>query len=222
MTDTPDKAHDAGDDEALLQRLRRAAEGDGEGWQELVEAYRPRLQRMVALRIDRRMQRRVNASDIVQEAYLEAARHLAEYVQNPKMPLYLWLRGITGNKLLEIHRHHLGFKMRDAARDVALDGGAGMQSNSGAVAAALAGDHTSPSMAAARREMKRLLEEALDSLDPLDREVLALRHYEHLSNSEVASLLGLETSAASKRYVRALKRLRGVLAPHADGPAKED
>lgn len=213
MTDPSNSVE--GDDD-LLARLRRAAEGDDRGWQEVIEPYRARLQRMVALRIDRRMQRRVNASDIVQEAYLEAAEHLAEYLENPKMPLYLWLRGITGNKLLEVHRHHLGFKMRDAARDVALEGGGGLHSNSRAVAAALAGDNTSPSVAATRREMKRLLEQALDSLDPLDREVLALRHYEHLSNSEVAQLLGIEPSAASKRYIRALKRLKGILAPRCD------
>ncbi|MEQ8786176.1 MAG: sigma-70 family RNA polymerase sigma factor [Pirellulaceae bacterium] len=213
MSETPPTA---AVDEEILARLRLAAEGDSQPWQELVEAHRPRLQRMVALRIDRRMQRRASASDIVQEAYLEAAEHLGEYLKNPKMPLYLWLRGITGNKLLELHRHHLGFKMRDAARDVALDGGGGMHSNSRAVAAALAGDNTSPSMAAARREMKHLLEEALDSLDPLDREVLALRHYEHLTNGEVAQVLGIDTSAASKRYVRALRRLKGILAPGAD------
>jgi RNA polymerase sigma-70 factor (ECF subfamily) len=207
------------DDE--LQLIRRASEGDDQGWRELVDRYRGRLQRMVALRIDRRMQRRLNASDIVQEAYLEAAKHLAEYVQDPKMPLYLWLRGITGNKLLELHRHHLGFKMRDAKRDIGLDGGGdGMQSNSRAVAAALAADNTSPSMAASREEMRRVLEEALDSLEPLDREVLALRHFEQLSNGETAQVLNLESSAASKRYVRALKRLKGVLAPGHDDHAE--
>jgi RNA polymerase sigma-70 factor (ECF subfamily) len=202
-----------------LELIRRAAEGDGDGWQEIVDRYRNRLQRMVALRIDRRMQRRVNASDIVQEAYLEAAKHLADYLREPKMPLYLWLRGITGNKLLEMHRHHLGFKMRNAARDVGLDGPGGgdnLQSNAGAVAAALADDNTSPSLAASREEMKKVLEAALDTLDPIDREVLALRHFEHLSNAETAQVLNLETSAASKRYVRALKRLRSVLAPHGD------
>ena len=206
---------DVPDDEQERELIRRAAAGDSQGWQELVDRFRGRLQRMVALRIDRRMQRRVNASDIVQEAYLEAAKHLADYMQDPKMPLYLWLRGITSNKLLEVHRHHLGFKKRNAARDVPLEGAGGdnLQSNAGAVAAALADDNTSPSLAASREEMKKVLEDALDSLDPVDREVLALRHFEHLSNAETAQVLKLETSAASKRYIRALKRLRSVLAP---------
>src|SRR5690606_7019885 len=126
-------------------------------------------QRMVAVRMDRRMQQRVSASDIVQEAYVEAAQHLAQYVQNPQMPFFLWLRGITSNKLLEIHRHHLGVKMRDAARDVAMDAGASPLTTAAGLAAGLAGDATRPDEAALREEMRTRLEEALDALDPLDR-----------------------------------------------------
>ena len=158
------------------------------------------------------MQQRVNSSDIVQEVYLEAAEHLAEYVKNPKMPFFLWLRGITGNKLLEIHRYHLGVKMRDANREVAIDGGASMQTTAAGLAAVLVGDGTRPEEAVLRNEMRRRLEEGLDSLDPLDREVLSLRHFEQLTNAETAEALGIGTSAASKRYIRALKRLKGVLA----------
>ena len=195
-----------------VELVQRAAQGDADGWTDLVDRYRDRLHRMVAARIDRRMQQRVNSSDIVQEAYLEAAEHLAEYVKNPKMPFFLWLRGITGNKLLEIHRHHLGVKMRDAKRDVAIDGGASMQTTAAGLAAVLVGDSTRPDEAVLRKEMRSRLEESLEALDPLDREVLSLRHYEQLSNAETAEVLGIETSAASKRYIRALKRLKGVLA----------
>lgn len=202
----------AEDSPETLNLVQRAAQGDADGWTDLVERYRDRLQRMAKVRIDRRMQQRVNASDIVQEAYLEAVKHLAEYVQDPKMPFFLWLRGITGNKLLEIHRHHLGVKMRDAARDVAIDGGASMQTTAAGLAAVLVGDATRPEEKALRNEMRGRLEEALDALEPLDREVLSLRHFEQLSNAETAEVLQIETSAASKRYVRALKRLKGVLA----------
>lgn len=191
--------------------VQRAAAGDADGWTDLVERYRDRLQRMVAVRIDRRMQQRVNSSDIVQEVYLEAAEHLADYVADPKMPFFLWLRGITGNKLLEIHRHHLGVQKRDAARDVAIDGGASMQTTAAGLAAVLVGDATRPDEAALKNEMRARLAEALDTLEPLDREVLSLRHFEQLTNAETADVLGIETSAASKRYVRALKRLKGVL-----------
>lgn len=199
------------DSPETLQLVERAAAGDADGWADLVERYRGRLQRMVAIRIDRRMQQRVNCSDVVQEAYLEAAEHLADYLRDPKMPFFLWLRGIAGNKLLELHRHHLGVKMRDAARDVGMHPGGAMHTTAFALADALMGDATAPDEAAMRREMKQRLEEALESLDPLDREVLALRHFEQLSNAEVAQALQIEVSAASKRYMRALKRLKGVL-----------
>jgi RNA polymerase sigma-70 factor (ECF subfamily) len=200
------------DSQETREIIQRAVQGDAHGWADLVGRYRDRLQRMVAVRIDRRMQQRVNPSDIVQEAYLEAAEHLAKYVQDPQMPFFLWLRGITGNKLLEIHRHHLGAKMRDAAREVAIEGGASMPTTAAGLAAVLVSDATRPDEAALRQEMRRRLEEALDALEPLDREVLSLRHFEQLSNGETAEILGLDISAASKRYVRALKRLKSVLA----------
>ena len=200
----------AEDSPRTLELVQRAAAGDADGWSDLVQRYRDRLQRMVAVRMDRRMQQRVNSSDIVQEVYLEAAEHLADYLKNPKMPFFLWLRGITGNKLLEVHRHHLGVKMRDAKREVALDE-ASMQTTAAGLAAVLVGDATRPEEAVLRDEMRRRLEEALESLDPLDREVLSLRHFEQLTNAETAVALGIETSAASKRYIRALKRLKGVL-----------
>ena len=125
----------AEDSPQTVQLVQRAAQGDEDGWCDLVERYRNRLERMVAVRMDRRMQQRVNSSDIVQEVYLEAAEHLADYLKDPKMPFFLWLRGITGNKLLEIHRHHLGVKMRDDNRQVAIDGGASMQTAAAGLAA---------------------------------------------------------------------------------------
>jgi RNA polymerase sigma-70 factor, ECF subfamily len=199
------------DSQETRQILQRAVQGDAEGWSDLVARYRERLQRMVAVRLDRRMQQRVNPSDIVQEAYLEAAEHLAQYLQDPQMPFFLWLRGITGNKLLELHRHHLGAQMRDAARDVAIDVSASLPTTAAGLAGVLACDATRPDEAALRKELRGRLEEALEALEPLDREVLSLRHFEQLSNGQTAEILGIDTSAASKRYVRALKRLQRVL-----------
>ncbi len=205
------------DKEETMQLVRRAAEGDQEGWSELADRYRGRLQRMVLARLDRRLQRRVEASDIVQEACIEAAQHLADYLGDPKMPFYLWLRGIAGNKMLELHRHHLGVQMRDAKREVAIDNAPGMQSTAVGLAAVMVADDTRPSQVAMREEMKQRLEDALASLDPMDRDVLALRHYEQLSNQETAELLGIEPAAASKRYVRALKRMKDILMFRGDG-----
>jgi RNA polymerase sigma-70 factor (ECF subfamily) len=127
------------------------------------------------------------------------------------MPFFLWLRFLTSQKLLELHRHHLGAQARDAGREVSLHRGSLPGTSSAALAAQLLGHLTQPSQAAIRAEMKIRLQDALNSMDPLDREVLALRHFEHLSNAETAQTLGIGESAASKRYVRALRRLKEIL-----------
>jgi RNA polymerase sigma-70 factor, ECF subfamily len=191
--------------------LRRAAQGDQAAWGALLVRSRDRLRRMVALRLDRRLQGRVDPSDIIQEAYIDASARLAEYARQPDMPFFLWLRFLTGQRLLRVHRQHLGAEMRDVAREVSLYRGALPAATSAALAAQLLGRDTRPSEAAVRAERSIRLQEALNSMDPLDREVLALRHFEQLSNAEAARVLGLQEGAAAKRYVRALKRLRLIL-----------
>jgi RNA polymerase sigma-70 factor (ECF subfamily) len=191
--------------------LERAAEGDRESWGELLTRHRERLRRMVAFRLDQRLQGRVDPSDVIQEAYLSAWQHLVEYLRQPGMPFFLWLRGIAGNKLLEVHRHHLGTKMRDAGREVSLYRGTMPGTTSAALAAQLLGHGTRPSEAAIRAEVKIRLQEALNSMDPLDREVLALRHFEQLSPAETARVLGIKEKAAGMRYLRAIKRLKDIL-----------
>jgi RNA polymerase sigma-70 factor (ECF subfamily) len=191
--------------------LRQAAEGDAQSWGALLERHRKRLRRMVALRLDRRLQGRLDASDVIQEAFLEASARLPEYAQKPALPFFLWLRFLTGQKMVELHRHHLGAQMRDAGREISLYHGPLPLASSAELAAQLLGHDTRPSEAAIRAERKVRLQEALNSMDPLDREVLALRHFEQLDNAETAQVLGLGESAASKRYLRALKRLKDVL-----------
>ena len=191
--------------------LRRAAQGDQAAWGTLLVRSRDRLRRMVALRLDRRLQGRIDPSDIIQEAYIDASARLAEYARQPDMPFFLWLRFLTGQRLLRVHRQHLGAEMRDVAREVSLYRGALPAATSAALAAQLLGRDTRPSEAAVRAERSIRLQEALNSMEPLDREVLALRHFEQLSNGEAARVLGLQESAAAKRYVRALKRLRLIL-----------
>ncbi len=197
--------------------LRRAARGDLTGWGNLLEGHRKRLRRMVALRLDGRLQGRLDASDVIQEAFLEATTRLPEYLRQPSMPFFLWLRFLTGQKLMELHRHHLGRQIRDVSREVALYRGSLPATSSAALAAQLLGHDTRPSEAAMRAERKIRLQEALNSMDPLDREILALRHFEQLSNAETAQLLGLQESTASKRYVRAMKRLKSILSGLAGG-----
>jgi len=195
----------------LQDQLRRLAAGDQQALAELFARYRDRLRRMVKLRLDRRLQGRVDASDVLQDAYLDVAQRAAEYAASPTMPVFLWLRFLTGQRLLMVHRRHLGAKMRDAGQEVSLYRGALPQASSVSLAAQLLGRMTSPSLAAVRAEMQLKLQEALNGMDPIDREVLTLRHFEELSNAETAAVLGLQKAAASNRYIRALKRLKDVL-----------
>jgi RNA polymerase sigma-70 factor (ECF subfamily) len=210
--DSSASGNSAETDRLLQQASQGASQGAGPELGALLERHRKRLRRMVALRLDPRLQGRIDASDVIQDAFLEASLRLPEYLRRPAMPFFLWLRFLTGQKLLELRRHHLGAQMRDAGREVSLFRGALPAASSAALAAQLVGRGTGPSEAAMRAERKVRLQEALNRMDPLDREVLALRHFEQLNNAEVAQVLDLQESAASKRYLRALKKLKDILA----------
>ena len=201
----------ADDSHEVSDLLRRAADGDQEALHELFSGYRDRLKRMVHLRLSRRFQGRVDDSDVLQEAYLEVARRLDEYVKEPGLPFFLWLRHMTELKLAEVHRRHLGTQLRDADREVTLHRGGLPLVDSVSLAAQLLGTLTTPSQAAIKAETRLLAQEALNSMDPIDREVLALKHFEQLSTSEIAEVLGLSKAGAGSRYLRAIKRLREIL-----------
>jgi RNA polymerase sigma-70 factor (ECF subfamily) len=200
----PDESDDITE---LLDRLER------DGPQALgaeFARHRERLQRMVEFRLDGRLRGRVSPSDVIQEAYIDAVKRLPHFQENPSVPLFIWLRGVTVQRLIDVHRRHLGAKARAAGKEVRLRDDDSIEASSEKMAA-LMGDFTSPSQAAQRAEIMEHLRAAIDRLDPIDREVLALRHFEELSNREVAALVGIHTAAASKRYVRALERLKEVL-----------
>jgi RNA polymerase sigma-70 factor (ECF subfamily) len=199
------------DDGNDLERACLAAQGDSASLEQLFACYRLRLRRMVKLRLDPRVQGRIDPSDVVQEAYLECSKKLADYLREPTLPFYLWLRLLTGQKLALTHRQHLGVQARDAGREVSLYRGALPEASSAALAAQLLGKLTSPSQAAMKAELKLRVQEALNGMEALDREVLALRHFEQLSNVETARVLGIKETTACNRYVRALERLRGIL-----------
>lgn len=201
----------ASDSSDTAHLLHRAQSGDDQALGELFARYRERLRRMVRLRLDRRLLGRIDPSDVLQEAYLDVARRAPEYLANPTMPIYLWIRFLTGQRLLALHRHHLGAQMRDVGQEVSLHRGALPQVTSASLAAQLLGHLTSPTQAAVRAEMQIRLQEALNLMDPIDREVLVLRHFEELSNQETAEVLGIQKTAASNRYLRALKRLKEIL-----------
>jgi RNA polymerase sigma-70 factor (ECF subfamily) len=196
------------DDDDLLEK---AAAGDQEAWGSLLACHRPRLRAMVALRLDPRLAGRVDPSDVLQEAFLAASLQLKDYAAERGLPFFLWLRLVTGQRLALVHRHHLGKQMRDAGREVALFQGSLPEASSTALAARLLGREAPPSEAAMRAEQTLCLEAALNSMHPMDREVLVLRHFEQLTNAEAAQVLDIQPSAASKRYLRALKRLKDIL-----------
>jgi RNA polymerase sigma-70 factor, ECF subfamily len=195
----------------VAEVLRRAAAGDEEALRELFARYHDRLKRMVHLRLSRRLAGRVEDSDVLQEAFVEVARKLPEYVQEPKLPPFLWMRHLIALKLTEVHRRHLGTQLRDADREVTLHRGGLPLADSVSLAAQLLGTLTTPSQAAIKAETRMLVQEALNGMDPIDREVLALKRFEQLGTTEIAEVLGLSKAGAGSRYLRAIKRLRAIL-----------
>ncbi len=190
--------------DSWIEHLRRNGE---EFLAEAFYQHRDRLERIVDLRLDPLLSRRVDASDVLQEAFLEAQKRLSRYVDNPRVPVFVWLRGVTLDTLIRVHRRHLA-GMRDARREFSFQT---PQVSSVSLSGWLVADLTSPSQAAIRDEMTKKVEEALDAMKEIDREVLILRHFEQLSNDEVAAIVGVGKSAASRRYTRAIKRLRETL-----------
>ena len=187
--------------------LKRISQGDQDALAEIFSRYRARLRKMIRLRMDSRLQGRVDPSDVLQEAYIDISRRAPEQSKRADMPFFLWLRMITYQKLLEVHRRHLQTQQRDAARDISIYHGHS-DIDSKMLASQLLGQLTSASQMATRAEQQLILEEVLNQMDPIDREILTLRHFEELSNGEVAKVLSLSKSAASNRYVRAVIRLK--------------
>lgn len=191
--------------------LERASGGDSGALGELLEQHRARLTRVISFRMDDRLRGRIDPADVVQEAFLVATTRFPEYLKDRKMPFFVWLRFITVQKLCELHRHHLGTKARDVSREVSLFNPPLPHATSAVLAAQLLGRHTTPTEAVARAEIKQQLEAALNQMDEIDREMVALRHFEQLTNVETARILDINESAASNRYVRAIKRLKQIM-----------
>jgi RNA polymerase sigma-70 factor (ECF subfamily) len=198
-----DTAPDADQTEHLLQEAR---DGNPRAVEELLAGHRPYLRRLVELRLDPRLRSRVDASDVVQEAQLEAARRLAGYLEEPHMPFRLWLRWLAHDRLLMVQRRHLGAARRSVGREVALPEESSLLFARGL----LAGDPT-PSQHLQQQELASRVRAAVARLPPDDREVLLMRTFEDLSYEEVAYLLGVSAETARKRHGRALLRLHRIL-----------
>jgi RNA polymerase sigma-70 factor (ECF subfamily) len=197
----------------LVERLRA---GDRQALTDLFQHYRDRLHRMVDLRMDPRIQGRVDASDVLQDGFLDAAARLDSYLRRPDLPPFLWLRLVVAERLAIAHRRHLGTKMRDVGQEVSLHLDPIRDASSAALASMLLGHLTSPTEAAVRAEMVLRVQEALNALDPLDRELVALRHFEQLSRAETAQILGITENVVAKRYIKALVKLKEAMAMRSD------
>lgn len=195
----------------ISQQLKERLEaGDEHAFVDLFSRYRGRLKQMLEFRMDRRLRGREDPSDVLQEVYIDAHQRIRHYLRRPELSFYVWLRQLTTQRLIDIHRRHLTASKRDAKQEISLDRPA-IGATSASMALQLIAHLTSPSNLAMRAEALSQIEQALEEMDPMDREILALRHFEELRNSEIAEVLSIKEAAASNRYVRALSRLRGAL-----------
>jgi RNA polymerase sigma-70 factor (ECF subfamily) len=197
--------------EARLQDSGLSAAEREQRLAEIFTLHRDRLRFMVSLRLDPRLRARVDPSDVLQETYLNAARRLDEYLREKPMPIFLWLRKLATQRLIDLQRFHFAAEARDARREVRLAGQQGPEATSETMAIALAARDRSPSEEAMRGERIARIQGALEALEPLDREIISLRHFEGLTNAEAAAVLGLEESTAGSRFFRALRKLRASL-----------
>lgn len=203
-----------------LQRLRN---GDEEAFGELFDKYRARLFQIVSVRLDRRLAGRVDADDILQETYLDAAKRVDNFLNHPSGSFFVWLRLVATQTMTNIYRRHLEVQMRDVRRDVSMHSGKGTESSTKPILMQLLGRLTSPSGAAIRDETVEQVMQSLQDLKEMDREIIMLRHFEQLENKEIAEVLGIQEKAASIRYVRAIKRLKDLVigVPEGDTELKE-
>ena len=194
-----------------VELARRIAQGDCAALAELFALYRPRLWRMVTFRMHPSLQGRIDADDVLQDAWLRAVERIQHFFEVEGESSFLWFRSIVTQTLLDLHRFHLGTQKRSMSRELSMDQGWGLGSTSSCLAFHLSDSGRSPSSNASRAELSKQLDSVLMGMNEVDREVLALRHFESLSNGEVAKLLGMTEQGASLRYVRALGRLKQIL-----------
>lgn len=195
------------------QLLDRVRQGDAAALEQLFGQYREPLRKVVDLRMDPVLGRRVDASDIVQDVLIEANQRLVEYLKNPTMPFHLWLRHLAQDRIIDTHRRHRLAQRRSVDREQPINPPAWADESSQSLVAQLMDTERTPASEAIQTELARKLANAINELSQDDREIILLRHQEQHSNQDVATLLGLTEAAASMRYLRALRRLRAVLVP---------
>ncbi|MEP3480493.1 MAG: sigma-70 family RNA polymerase sigma factor [Fuerstiella sp.] len=201
MTEPENEVH-------LIQQLHA---GNSAALAALIELYQPRLKRIIRFRLDHRLAGRISEADVIQEAYLNADKRIQHFIDQQEYPFFVWLRLIVNQTMVDLQRQHLHAQIRDVRKEISLERPGASAHTSLAMAAQLVAKVTSASKAFSRVERMATVEQALNHMEEIDREVIALRHFEELSNSEVAKVLGIDEQASSKRYVRAMKRMKVVL-----------
>ncbi|HQX52029.1 MAG TPA: sigma-70 family RNA polymerase sigma factor [Planctomycetaceae bacterium] len=202
--------------------LESLKDGGQSALAELFSNYRERLERIVSFRLDPRVRGRIDAADILQEAFLEVSERLPSFLQSPDVSFFVWLRQQTLQTLIDVHRREFRQK-RDVNREIHFASAGTSGGTSLSIAQFLIDHVTSPSQVAIHAEEMQWLQQALNSMNEVDREVLALRHFEQLGNNQVAEILGLTPTAASNRYLRAAARLSEIMQRlnSGSGPAKK-
>ena len=209
--------------EKTEELLAGVKEGDASAVNQLMERHRDSLRRIVQLRLDQKIQRRIDVSDVVQDVLIEANRRLSDYVANPQMPFHLWLRQIAQDRIIDAHRRHRGSAKRSVDKERPLAVPSADDRSTMDLAAQLCDRELTPAAAVAQAEMARCVERAISQLPDQDCEIIIMRHYEQLSNQEVAQALSLTEPAASMRYLRAIRRLRELMAePPSSASTAED
>lgn len=199
------------DGEQTSELLGGAKLGDADAVDDLLDRHRESLRRMIHLRLDQQIKRRIDVSDVVQEVLVEASRRLQDYLANPGMPFHLWIRQIAKDRIIDAHRRHRVSAKRSVDREQPLAPTAPIDQSTIDLAGQLCDPQLTPAAAATQRELAVHVQAAIQKLDENDRDIILMRHYEQLSNQEIAAALTLTEPAASMRYLRALKRLRKIL-----------
>jgi len=194
-----------------VKLLARARGGNDDAINELMDRHRNSLRQLVRMRLDQKIQKRVDVSDVVQDVLIEANRRLQRYIENPVMPFHLWLRQIAKDRIIDAHRRHRVSAKRSVDREQALVAPRGYDQSSIQLASLLGDQRLTPAAAALQQEMAKRVEDAISLLDEKDCEIIVMRHYEHLTNQEIGKVLNLTEPAASMRYLRAIRRLRVVM-----------
>jgi RNA polymerase sigma-70 factor (ECF subfamily) len=191
--------------------LRGVENGDPAAMNQLMDRHREAVRRMVQMRLDQALSRRVDASDVVQDVLLEASQRLTDYIRSPSVPFHLWLRQLAKDRIIDMHRRHRAAQRRSVDREQNISSFASDDQSAADLTALLRDAELTPAASALRKEMEERFVLALDQLDENDREMIIMRHFEHLGNGEVAEALGLSAPAAGMRYLRAIRRLRELL-----------